>query len=123
MTKVLEVSVTARCNSLLHQPRNGCHSTGNSSIKWTFKDTYLDKGNCVVVVEADEVRDGRTCRVDPTYDGGIFPAGTTGNFCELRLESGDMDVWTVSVQTDKDVPEKEDVVFQAGSGKGAPRAE
>lgn len=114
MSTVISVSVKSACHAPLQQPAGGCSQSGSSEIKWGFKGVYTAHGQCVVVVEAGARRDAKNCTVDD--DGGIFPGGTDGSFCELTLQTGDLDNWAVKVATDKDKLKGKHVVFQAGSG-------
>ncbi len=114
MSTVTSVSVNRTCHSPLQQPAGGVSSSGKSEIKWVFKGVYLAKGQCVVVVEASTLRDAGSCRVDGS--GGVFPDGPDGSYCELFLQSGDMNKWAVKVATEQDRKRGEGIVFQAGSG-------
>ncbi len=117
-TVVKAVSVTAYCHSPLHQPRNGVSSSGTSEIKWTFKGTYSANDQCHVVIQAEKGRNGRGSNVNSAKSGGVFPEGQDGTYCELTLEENDLDNWTVSVATDKDVSAEKEVIFRGGTGGG-----
>lgn len=117
-TVVKGVTVTGHCHSPLHQPKNGVKPSGKSEITWVVKGTYSAHNQCVVVVEAGKKRDKGSAKVNKVNSGGIFSAGTDGTCCELTLESNDQDNWTVSVATDKDVTNGDEIIFQAGTGGG-----
>ena len=117
MTKVTAVAVTARCHSPLHQPRFGVSSSGSSDIPWNFKGTYFNGRNCVVVVEAGKERNASACSVNAAGTGGVFPEKLDGTFCELILDHGDLDNWTVAVATETDVTAKKERIFQGGTGR------
>lgn len=117
LTKVTAVAVTARCHSPLHQPRGGVTSTGTSEIPWNFKGTYFNGRNCVVVIEAGKDRSAKACSVNHASTGGVFPEKTDGTSCELTLDHGDLDNWTVAVATDGDVTAKKERIFQGGTGR------
>ena len=93
-------------------------SGGSSEISWTFKGTFFNGTSCVVVIEAGKDRSATACKVNEAGSGGIFPARTDGAFCELTLDHSDLDNWTVSVATDKDVAATKEVIFKGGTGGG-----
>ncbi|MBS1569749.1 MAG: hypothetical protein JST45_09935 [Bacteroidetes bacterium] len=114
MSKATAVSVKVTCHSPLQQPKGGCSSSGSSEITWKFMGVYLDHGSCVVVAEAGAARDAANCKVDGGE--GVFPGGAGGRYCELTLDTGNMDNWSVKVATDKDKARGKGIVFQAGAG-------
>lgn len=104
----------ATCHSPIKQPQNGWSKSGSSEITWTFKGVYDDHGQCVVVVEAASQRDAANSKPDGTT--GVFPSGKDGAFCELTLDTGDLNTWSVRVATPKDAGHGKGVVFQGGTG-------
>lgn len=115
-TAVKDVAVTAKCHDKLHQPKDGVTSDGKSEISWKFKGVYLANNQCVVVVQAEKSRDAKGSKVNKAGSGGVFPEGKDGEFCEITLDHGNLDFWTVSMATDKDVVAGEEIIMRAGTG-------
>ena len=115
-TLVKAVTVTAKCHAPLQQPKEGVTSAGKSEISWKFVGVYLANNQCVVVVQAGKSRDGKGSKVNKAGSGGAFPEGKDGLFCELTLDHGNLDLWTVSVATDKDVVVGDDMILRGGTG-------
>lgn len=115
-TKVLSVAVTKSCHSPLHQPKQVAKTAGKSEIKWECRGVYFANEHCVVVVQAEKQRSGAGGRVNSYGNGGVFPEGADGAYCELTFEGNDMENWALSVATEGDTSSNDGLIFTAGSG-------
>jgi hypothetical protein len=99
------------------QPSKAPDSSGRSAVSFGFYGVYTNGSDQTVVVLRAGSNRSNECSVNDNSNGGIFPGGDVGVYCELTTDTNDLNNWTVMASGPED-EEGTGITFVAGTGGG-----